>query len=303
MYTTDFQSILPLLQRHYVNNYDIVQKRLTKPIVIFSSSATIIRTLQHQMQQWALAHHGEQAKESIKGLWGANQMSEWNQKFLSDPSDPSTYVDVVMMTHCVNAGFSIENHFTTRFSLFPLSFIEFRKEHQLQQRLRWREDLDNTSFTFLQPGETYRTRQGDYIKMMARNQEINNYYWPEWQEQTFAECQAELEQTHCFHIENWKRASAELKFRMDLIVNTEDTQTLANSLHEEYLTCGSDLQSGLYKSLFRRYTSSIQQQMQHDATVEISRVYHWDSVNSFETLQATVTGDDTYGSQGNIVFI
>lgn len=274
------------------------QKKLMKPIVIFSSSASILRTLQLQIQKWAAEHHGEVAVSKIKGLWAANQCSEWNQKFLSNPSDPSTHVDVVMMTHCVNAGFSIEDHYTTRFSLFPLSFIEYRKEHQLQERLRWREDLDPKSFAFLQKGENHRNRQGDFIKLAARNHEINNYYWPEWQEDTFAECAAELEQTHCFHIENWEKASDERKFGLTLL--KENDQDLAASLLEEHLTCGSELQSGLYKSLFRRYTSSLDQQMQHDATVEISRVYHWDSIRSFETLEAVVTGDDdeTFGSKG-----
>jgi hypothetical protein len=298
-YTTEFQSILPTLQNHYIHNYNRQECKLQKPIVIFSSSASILRALQLQMQKWARLHHGEVAVSRIKGLWAANQCSDWNSKFISNPSDPSAQVDVVMMTHCVNAGFSIEDHYKTRFSLFPLSFIEYRKEHQLQERLRWREDLDQNSYVFLQTGETYRNQQGDFKKLAARNEEINNYFWPQWQEKTFAECTAELEQTHCFHIQNWKKAADERKFEMKLLDGNEEKE-LASSLLDEHLVCGSDLQSGLYKSLFRRYTSSVEQQMQHDATVEISRVYHWDYIKSYETLFAIVTGDDddNYGSKG-----
>lgn len=269
---------------------------LLKPVVIFSSSSSILQALVLLLQKWAIAHYGVYAADKIKGLWGSNQGNDWNKKFLDNPSEPSVLVDVVMMTHCVNAGFSIEQHYTTRFSFFPLSFLEYRKEHQLQRRLRYRTDLDRVAYAYIQEGNVARTRQGDFKTLMSRNQIINQYYWPAAQEQTFAESAAELEQSHCFHVENWTKAATDLGFELKMLEEDDTQKKISSSLYDEFLECGDIFQCGLYKSLFRRF-SDTQEHLDHqDAIVEINRVWHWDSMQSVEMLVTVVNGDEFYGS-------
>lgn len=122
-------------------------------MAIFASSSTMVRTLEYLLRKVEREKFPEITNTRIRGMWGDNQFDNWNADFLRNPSAPGSLVDVVLMTHFVQAGLSIETHYKIKVLLFPITFINFRMEWQLSQRLRWNDQIFETSYAFLQTGK------------------------------------------------------------------------------------------------------------------------------------------------------
>jgi hypothetical protein len=143
-------------------------------LLIVGSSASMIRTLTVQIKVWASEHGFDES--GIKGMWGANQHDEWNKNFLSNPNDDHE-VDVLLFTHFIQAGLSIENDsYYLKVLLYPISYIDHGLEYQLANRLR----IPVPALAYIEKGREDESEK-NVKALTAKYQLINSYNWPMYQ--------------------------------------------------------------------------------------------------------------------------
>lgn len=249
-----------------------------KAIMIVGSSASMIRTLTVQNKQWA-ADHGFEV-DRIKGMWGANQHEEWNRNFLSNPN-AEHQVDVLMYTHFIQAGLSIEGDlFFQKIMLFPISYIDHGLEYQLSNRLR----VPVPAFAFIETGRKSNTEK-NVKALTAKYLHINSYNWPSYQIETFAEVECEHRDTIHFHVEKWEqRAKLQRSFKFEVLPESDVlVKVQEENLLTEHIECAQGIQKRIYNNLlFRSSNISVDNFNTQD---EIARVLHWDAVNSETTIR------------------
>jgi hypothetical protein len=140
--------------------------RAQEPVLVVTTSVSLCRAVT------ALLKECTQYPEKIHSLYGDNQHTEFNKRFMEDPN--SDYVeencDAMVMTHCSPAGLSIIGHFTMLVLLYPLSFVTHRTEYQFSRRLRLRPGLFPYIIAFIQKGIS---NSGDpNIKKMTKNMQV-----------------------------------------------------------------------------------------------------------------------------------
>lgn len=249
-----------------------------KAVMILGSSASMIRTLTVQMKQWA-GEYGFQ-EDRIKGMWGANQHEQWNSNFLSNPN-ANYQVDVLLYTHFIQAGLSIENDlFYQKIMLFPISYIDHGLEYQLSNRLR----VPVPAYAFIEAGRKDNTEKN--VKALTfKYQHINNYNWPSYQIETFAEVECEHRDTIHFHVEKWdQRSKMQGSFKFENLPESDVQVKLEEgNLLTEHVECAQGIQRRIYNNLlFRSNSVSVEVYNTQD---EIGRVLHWDALKSEKTIR------------------
>lgn len=272
----------------YSKNFQVILKKIKdlylesagngKAIMIVGSSASMIRTLTVQNKQWAAEHGFEE--DRIKGMWGANQHEEWNRFFLSNPN-ADHQVDVLLYTHFIQAGLSIESDlFYQKIMLFPISYIDHGLEYQLANRLR----APVPAYAFIEAGKKDNTEK-NVKALTAKYQHINSYNWPSYQIETFAEVECEHRDTIHFHVEKWEqRSKLQCSFRFENLPESDVLlKILEGELFTEHVECAQGIQKRIYNNLlFRSNNVSVENFNTQD---EIGRVLHWDAQKSEKTIR------------------
>lgn len=250
-----------------------------KTILIVGSSASMIRTLTVQLKVWASEHGFEESR--IRGMWGANQHDEWNKNFLSNPNDDHE-LDVLLFTHFIQAGLSIENDsFFLKIMLYPISYIDHGIEYQLANRLR----IPVPAFAYIEKGREDETEK-NVKALTAKYQLINSYNWPFYQVETFAEVECEHRDTIYFHAQKWeRRATAQKSFQFNSLPESDQALRIEEGkILDHHVECAQGVQKRIYNNLlFRSNNISIELYNTQD---EIGRIIHWDAWESEKTIKS-----------------
>lgn len=86
------------------------------------------------------------AANRIKGVWAQVQSTEWNSNFLQDPNAYSIECDVLIVTNVLQAGHSLDCHFTTSYDILFNNVLSFPEELQFISRLRYLDRTDVCEF-------------------------------------------------------------------------------------------------------------------------------------------------------------
>lgn len=146
--------LLCLVFEHYVSYFDQLDRRSSQPCVVFTTRADHAFMVYSLLIKEAEMRYGEDAKARIKGIWGDVQTDAWNAKFLAEPNVHCIDVDVLVLTSVLQAGHSLEKHFTVSFDFLFLGVLTFREELQFISRLRClgRSDMTEYKYAWVQNG-------------------------------------------------------------------------------------------------------------------------------------------------------
>jgi hypothetical protein len=131
-------NLFMIYKEHMVNG------RMKQPMIVFCTTDTHVRVFaDHFRDLGRKIAPNTDAHMRITQLCANNQNTSWDKAFFEDPNNPAIlHADVLLFTHCVPAGISLECHYTAAVYLFPnTGCLKHRNEFQFGRRLRWRYDL------------------------------------------------------------------------------------------------------------------------------------------------------------------
>lgn len=158
-YTFSLQTAFFRVYQYYLNSLDPNLGICRAPFVVFcvtkinaGAVATLLRTAAAKV--FTDPRHLETARERIRLVTSDTQSQAWCQRFLAYPNGAAHEADVLIVTSVLQAGHSLDRHFTYAFDLMDRDVLTHRDELQFVQRLRVlnREDQFTSRYMYLEKG-------------------------------------------------------------------------------------------------------------------------------------------------------
>lgn len=144
------QEMIANMVRDYIENFNVEDGRSNSPFIVFCSRVDFSLMLYQLLCEVANDALPEEARTTgvnrIKGVWAQVQNNQWDTRFLRDPNAYALDCDVLIVTSVLQAGHSLDTHFTTSYDVLFNNVLSFREELQFVSRLRYLDRSDVRQF-------------------------------------------------------------------------------------------------------------------------------------------------------------